>query len=112
LLDGNYKTGYATAGTYNVKFSKTGYFPKTISGILLTNGIVTALNVQLVRDFSSIEEQENKNLVTVYPNPFSESAEVIIDESLIRKNSAITFELKDQQGRMVRKIENIKTSRF
>lgn len=43
---GNYKTGYALSGTYNVAFNKTGYFPDTIA-VTLTNGVVTTLNVQL-----------------------------------------------------------------
>lgn len=47
-LTGEYKTGYSTAGTYDVKFSKAGYITKIISGVSLTSGIVTTLNVQLV----------------------------------------------------------------
>lgn len=44
--DGIYKTGLATAGTYNVTFSKDNYVDQTIS-IDLENGIVTVLDVQL-----------------------------------------------------------------
>lgn len=47
-LNGVYKTGYASAGTYDVTFSKPGYITKTISGVVLSNGLVTNLNVQLV----------------------------------------------------------------
>lgn len=47
-LTGDYKTGYHTAGTYDVRFSKAGYITKTITGVALTSGIVTALNAQLV----------------------------------------------------------------
>ncbi len=46
-LSGNYKTGYATAGTYNVQLSKSGYYTKTINGVTLTNGVVTVLNTTL-----------------------------------------------------------------
>lgn len=45
---GDYKTGLATAGTYDVRFSKSGYYSKTITGVVMANGIVAALNVQLV----------------------------------------------------------------
>ena len=44
----HYKTGLATAGLYDVKVSKSGYYPKTITGVSLNNGILTTLNVQLV----------------------------------------------------------------
>ena len=47
-LSGNYKTGLATSGTYDVKVSKAGYYPKTITGVTLNNGILTTLNVELV----------------------------------------------------------------
>lgn len=47
-LSGVYKTGIATAGLYDVTFSHAGYYPKTIYGVQLNNGIVTTLNVELV----------------------------------------------------------------
>lgn len=46
-LNGEYKTGLAAAGTYDVQFSKAGYFTKVISGVNLQNGLLTTLNVQL-----------------------------------------------------------------
>lgn len=45
--NGNYACGYAIAGTYDVKFQKTGYVTKIVNGVTLANGIVTPLNVQL-----------------------------------------------------------------
>ncbi len=60
-LIGDYKTGNATAGTFDVQFSKAGYVTKVISGVVLTNGVLTTLDVQLealvvnieVTDFTS-----------------------------------------------------------
>ncbi|MBI1225495.1 MAG: choice-of-anchor B family protein [Bacteroidetes bacterium] len=43
---GDYKTGLATAGTYQVLVKKAGYEPKTVS-VDLENGVVTNLNVAL-----------------------------------------------------------------
>ena len=43
---GEYTTGIATAGTYEVTFSKFGYKEKTVSAIL-DNGVVTTLDVEL-----------------------------------------------------------------
>lgn len=45
-LLGAYETGLATAGTYDVQYSKAGYVPKTIS-VELENGVLTIENVAL-----------------------------------------------------------------
>lgn len=45
---GNYQTGLATAGTYSVSFAKFGYETKTITGVVLSSGNTTTLNVELV----------------------------------------------------------------
>ncbi|MCH2045020.1 MAG: choice-of-anchor B family protein [Saprospiraceae bacterium] len=45
-LIGEYKTGIAQAGTYNVTYSKAGYFPKTVQ-VTLQNGVVTVQDVEL-----------------------------------------------------------------
>lgn len=44
---GDYKTGYPTAGTFDVEFTKPGYLTKVITGVVLTNGNLTLLDVQL-----------------------------------------------------------------
>lgn len=45
-LDGNFATGQATPGTFNVTFTKVGYFPLTTEAVL-ENGVVTILDVEL-----------------------------------------------------------------
>jgi len=44
---GEYKTGLADAGSYDVEVSKPGYITKTISGVSLVNGVLTTLDVEL-----------------------------------------------------------------
>ncbi|MES2590789.1 MAG: choice-of-anchor B family protein [Bacteroidota bacterium] len=44
---GQYRTGTPAPGTYSVTFSKSGYVSQTISGVILTPGAVTLLDVQL-----------------------------------------------------------------
>lgn len=44
---GFYATGTALGGTYDVTYSKVGYYPQTIS-TTLTNGVISTQNVQLV----------------------------------------------------------------
>lgn len=47
-IQGLYKTGLADAGTYDVLFSKAGYYDKTITGVVLQNGVTTTLDVELI----------------------------------------------------------------
>ncbi|MGQ0829369.1 MAG: choice-of-anchor B family protein [Bacteroidota bacterium] len=46
-ITGQYRTGTALPGTYNVTFSKSGYISKTYTGVVLSRGNVTTINVQL-----------------------------------------------------------------
>lgn len=47
-FDGHFATGTATAGTYDVLFEAVGYFPQTITGVLLQNGVLTIQDAALV----------------------------------------------------------------
>ncbi|MEP7263206.1 MAG: choice-of-anchor B family protein [Bacteroidota bacterium] len=47
-LLGEYKTGFVTAGLYNVTVAKAGYYPKSFNNVSLTNGVLTQLDVQLI----------------------------------------------------------------
>lgn len=46
-VPGNYATGVANGGTYTVNVSKLGYVPQSITGVVLTNGVITILDVAL-----------------------------------------------------------------
>jgi choice-of-anchor B domain-containing protein len=52
-IAGEYKTGTAIPGTYDVIFSRSGYVSKTIKNVVLTAGNLTNLNVQLA-PFSTV----------------------------------------------------------
>lgn len=47
---GDYATGLAQGGTFDVTFIKGGFLPQTVSGVQLVNGETTVLDVQLVPD--------------------------------------------------------------
>lgn len=49
-LTGDYATGFATAATYTVQFSKAGYITETVPNVVLTNGNTTILDVALTAD--------------------------------------------------------------
>jgi choice-of-anchor B domain-containing protein len=76
-LLGDYRTGYPTAGTFSVEFSATGYNPKTINGVVLTNGNVTVLDVTL-DPFVGLSEMD-VNPVKVSPNPSNSMVNIQID---------------------------------
>lgn len=46
-LNGDYQTGVTQGGTFDVTYSKLGYFPQTIAGLVLTNGVTVIQDVQL-----------------------------------------------------------------
>ncbi len=46
-LNGIYRTGQVTAGTFTVTYSKAGYYPKTVTGVVLSNGVVQFRDVAL-----------------------------------------------------------------
>lgn len=45
---GNYLTGVATPGTYDITYSRLGYVSQTITGIALTSGATTTQDVELI----------------------------------------------------------------
>lgn len=46
-FDGLYSTGFGVAGTYAVLVQAPGYLDETVTGVVLTNGEITLLDVQL-----------------------------------------------------------------
>jgi choice-of-anchor B domain-containing protein len=103
LLSGEYKTGYPTAGTYDVQFTLAGYQTKTITGVVLTNGILTTLNAQLSPSSIGIDEMVMQSAVSVSPNPFSESAQFRVDAQLFNRYKSLQLLMKDVTGRTIRK---------
>ncbi len=76
-ISGDYQTGVAAAGTYDVTYSKLGYVSQTITGITLTSGQTTIQDVQLVPQITftleGVVEDDNGNPI---PN-----AQVVISNS-------------------------------
>ncbi len=68
VTTGDYKTGYPTAGTFDVEFSKPGYVTKIETGVVLTNGNLTLLDVQLEPFSVSLNVIDN---LTGNPIPFA-----------------------------------------
>ena len=107
---GEYKTGYVSSGNYTIKFSKTGYYSKIISAVTLSNGVITVVDAQLAQDYSAIVEQDEASAGCIFPNPFSESTQLIIAERFFNDNSPLRILIKDVTGRVVKKITGFKSS--
>lgn len=69
---GDYRTGVADSGLYTVTFTKAGYYPKTVTNVVMLNGITNLLNVKLVPIGFGITENEEHSILKVYPNPASD----------------------------------------
>ncbi len=71
-VTGQYKTGTKTPGTYTVSVIATGYATKSFSNVVLTNGVLTTLDVQLVPLGTGINHDEEQK-INVFPNPATEN---------------------------------------
>jgi hypothetical protein len=74
---------------------------------VLSNGVLVILDVQLVPVWFTGIQETSVTHSAVVPNPFSESAQLVIDQMLFNRNSSMEISLKDITGREVRKITNI-----
>ncbi|NOY51810.1 MAG: choice-of-anchor B family protein [Chlorobi bacterium] len=72
-FSGDYAFGTAVAGTYDVVFSNSGYNTKTIEDVVLDNGLLTTLNVELSSWFTGIGDKSETYSLKSYPNPFTNS---------------------------------------
>jgi len=68
-LPSGYYSRLLNQGSYDIKFTASGYFPKTILGVEVTNWETTHLDVQLVPLNIGQDEPLSIQLSMVYPNP-------------------------------------------
>jgi choice-of-anchor B domain-containing protein len=77
-FSGEYFTGTALPGTYTVTFSAPGYITKTINNVVLSNGVVTNINVEMVSNNGI-----NFTGQTLYDNNPLPSVNVLIENTNI-----------------------------
>jgi choice-of-anchor B domain-containing protein len=95
-LQGIYRTGQVTAGTFTVTYSKSGYYPKILTGVALSNGFVQFRDVALepiiipieLVDFNAVIEQ-NKTRLTWETASEINVAEFKIERLNIENNKEI-----------------------
>ncbi len=117
LFTGSYKTGLADSGTYDIRFSPSaaladsGYVGKTTTGVVLTNGVLTTLNVKLHKQINGLHEKTvAPPLFHAYPNPAHSNLSVIIDPSVLNANHHLRFLMTDATGRTVREVTDVTQS--
>ncbi len=76
---GNYYTGVADPGTFDVQFSKIGYESKLISGVNLNTASLTTLDIELKRTSSNIESVPS-GLIQISPNPSNRFLKISSDQ--------------------------------
>ncbi len=81
-FDGNYKTGLAISGNYNVTFSHPLYLPLTTTATL-ENGVLTTLDVQLGALPTQVVNGQVLDINTGNPIP---NAEVFIQSDIVNYN--------------------------
>jgi len=64
---GNYQTGMGEAGTYNITYSKSGYISKTVSGVVLTPGNTTTIDVELKPSVNFVFQMQVIDALTLNP---------------------------------------------
>ncbi|MFN0213203.1 MAG: carboxypeptidase regulatory-like domain-containing protein [Saprospiraceae bacterium] len=69
-VDGIYKTGAASTGSYLLKAERTGYFTKFFNNVPLTSGNITTLNFSMTPLIIGTEDIDNESFVRVSPTPF------------------------------------------
>ena len=98
-FSGEYRTGYADSGSYNVSFSSANYNSKNIN-VSLHNGILTTLNVQLIPIGAGIQNLTDRN-INIYPNPATNEIHIHSNELTV-----LNWQIKDVTGKLVLKNES------
>lgn len=101
-INGAYKTGAAAQGSYTVDVIKPGYNPKSIQNVVLQNGVVTTLNIQLSQAVTGTTSPDGGSTITVSPTLFSDHLRVgVSPESAFRRGETIV-RLIDLSGKVLR----------
>jgi len=99
-------------GTYNLTFAADGYVEQTITGVSVSNYQTTRLDVQLVKNASSVSPiSANTNHVALFPNPARSFSTI---RFLLAEEASISIRILDLNGRVRQQIqqENHAAGRF
>jgi hypothetical protein len=85
-------------GIWALTFTCSGYYPKTIQGVTVTNRHTTLLNVNLVPIGYGIENKTQKAFTFVYPNPSHGNVHILLPES---GNTTFSYSIYTISGQLL-----------
>jgi len=98
---GNYYR-YLGAGSYNLTYTATGYWPKTVYNLGVVNHQTTIRDVQLVPLSIGIGEINSVKTITASPNPTSSS---VLIKSGTNWSGEIAVEVMNPQGQVLKSVK-------
>ncbi len=100
-ITGSFDFATLEAGSYTFQFSKEGYNTKTIEGVVLENGELTELEIEMgMPSITGISDKLDNALVRVFPNPFQTSTVIDYQFGDLDPNNA-SYQVFDLTGRIV-----------
>jgi len=96
-FDGTYEIGTTISGSFDVKFTKTGFIELLVENVQLVNGEIELLDVELETMIVGLDEQDgNTTTLKLYPNPFTSS--VTIEYDIPEANGIYTLSVFNAMG--------------
>ena len=103
-LTGNYKTGVADSGLYDIRFIDYNNFciTRIISGVELKPAVVTTLNTTLACNFPTAVLNLQDGIVKMYaaPSVFAEYTELFIENTRAEDLSVVIYDI---EGRVMQR---------
>ena len=94
---GDYKMGIASAGTYNIIYTKFGYQNNIVNNVVFTAGNTKVIDVVMNPFPVSIVEVKLEQIITVYPSLFKD----ILTVELEKEVALLRVEVLDVSGKMI-----------
>ncbi|HEY6163111.1 MAG TPA: choice-of-anchor B family protein [Bacteroidia bacterium] len=101
--NGIYRTGTAIPGTYNITYTKSGYYPLTWSGRVFTPGNVVNILAKMVAvGTNTAQELYSGKIEKIFPNPFNGNTQL---QYVLDPRGSAKLVLMDVTGRVVQEKE-------
>lgn len=102
-IDGTYAFGTPISGTYDIEVSHPAYPSDLFTGVELTNGVLTQLDVALSSWYTNVDEFVAEKKIKTYPNPFSSTFAVEYEFSNMLSTDAAVL-IYDLNGRFIEEV--------
>jgi len=96
-LPSGYYSRLLYEGTYDIKFTASSYFPKTVTGVNVANRTTTPLDIQLIPLNIGLEEPRNERVTMAYPNPSNGNIELVLPETGITQALVECYNMKGER---------------